>query len=133
MDRTKQFCREHGYVETLFGRRVHVPGIHERNAARRNFSERAAINAPIQGTAADILKRAMIRIPKALEQNKLSGKAKMLVTVHDELLFEVEENVVDQTSKVVKNVMESASFPTLHLSVPLTIDIGIGNSWGDAH
>ena len=133
MDRTKQFCREHGYVETLFGRHVHVPGIHERNAARRNFSERAAINAPIQGTAADILKRAMIRIPKALEQNKLSGKAKMLVTVHDELLFEVEENVVDQTSKVVKNVMESASFPALHLSVPLTIDIGIGNSWGDAH
>ena len=120
-------------METLFGRHVHVPGIHERNAARRNFSARAAINAPIQGTAADILKRAMIRIPKALEQNKLSGKAKMLVTVHDELLFEVEENVVDQTSKVVKNVMESASFPTLHLSVPLTIDIGIGNSWGDAH
>jgi DNA polymerase-1 len=133
MDRTKQFCRENGYVETLFGRRVHVPGIHERNAPRRNFSERAAINAPIQGTAADILKRAMIRVPTALEQNKLNGKAKMLLTVHDELLFEVEESIADQTSKIVKNVMESASFPALHLSVPLIIDIGIGNSWGDAH
>ena len=133
MDRTKQFCREHGYVETLFGRRVHVPGIHERNAARRNFSERAGINAPIQGTAADILKRAMIRVPTALKQNKLSHKAKMLLTVHDELLFEVEESVVEQTGKIVKNVMESASFPALHLSVPLTIDIRIGNSWGDAH
>ena len=75
MDRTKQFCREHGYVETLFGRRCHVPGIHDTNAARRNFSERAAINAPIQGTAADILKRAMIRVPPALAQHDLSQKA----------------------------------------------------------
>lgn len=133
MDRTKQFCREHGYVETLFGRRCHVPGIHERNAARRNFSERAAINAPIQGTAADILKRAMIRVPPALEQHNLTGKAKMLLTVHDELLFEVEESVADKTGEVVKKVMESASLPTLQLSIPLTVDVGQGSSWGEAH
>ncbi|MDT7043135.1 DNA polymerase I [Candidatus Nitronereus thalassa] len=133
MDRTKQFCREHGYVETLFGRRVHVPGIHERNAARRNFSERAAINAPIQGTAADILKRAMIRVPPGLAKHNLATKAKMLLTVHDELLFEVEEHAMNQTSDVVKKIMESASLPAVHISVPLTVDVGHGASWGEAH
>ena len=133
MDRTKQFCREHGYVETLFGRRCHVPGIHDTNAARRNFSERAAINAPIQGTAADILKRAMIRVPPALAQHDLSQKAHMLLTVHDELLFEVKEDVVDQTGEVVRKVMESASLPAVKISVPLTVDVGHGPSWGEAH
>jgi DNA polymerase I len=133
MDRTKQFCREHGYVETLFGRRVHVPGIHERNAGRRNFSERAAINAPIQGTAADILKRAMIRVPPVLDHHNLTNKAKMLLTVHDELLFEVEEGTVNQTGEVVKKVMESASLPVVNISVPLTVEIGHGTSWGEAH
>jgi DNA polymerase-1 len=133
MDRTKQFCREHGYVETLFGRRCHVPGIHEKISARRNFSERAAINAPIQGAAADILKRAMIRVPSALAQHNLTPKAKMLLTVHDELLFEVEEDAVDQTSEVVKKVMESASLPAVQLSVPLTVHVGQGASWGEAH
>ncbi len=133
MDRTKQFCREHGYVETLFGRRCHVPGIHEKNAARRNFSERAAINAPIQGTAADILKRAMIRVPSAFKQHNLRDKAKMLLTVHDELLFEVEEEVADQTSEIAKKIMESASLPAVKLSVPITVDVGKGHSWGEAH
>jgi len=133
MDRTKHFCREHGYVTTLFGRRIHVPAIHDRNAARRNFSERAAINAPIQGTAADILKRAMIRVPPALQQHGLDAKANMLLTVHDELLFEVEKEAVDQTSEVIKKVMESASLPALQLSVPLTVDAKQGNSWGEAH
>ena len=133
MDQTKQFCREHGYVETLFGRRCHIPGIHDKNAARRNFSERAAINAPIQGTAADILKRAMIRVPPALAQHDLAAKAKMLLTVHDELVFEVEELAVEQTGQVVKKVMESAHLPAVHLSVPLTVDVGHGSSWGEAH
>jgi len=133
MTRTKQFCREHGYVETLFGRRCHVPGIHDKNAARRNFAERAAINAPIQGTAADVLKRAMIRVPPALTKHGLDTHACMLLTVHDELLFEVDEAVVDQTAGVVKTVMESACLPALHLSVPLTVDVGQGHSWGDAH
>ncbi len=133
MHRTKQFCREHGYVETLFGRRCHVPGIHDKNAARRNFAERAAINAPIQGTAADVLKRAMIRVPPALARHGLDTRARMLLTVHDELLFEVEDAVVDQTAGVVKAVMESACLPALHLSVPLTVDVGQGRLWGDAH
>ena len=133
MHRTKQFCRERGYVETLFGRRCHVPGIHDKNAARRNFAERAAINAPIQGTAADVLKRAMIRVPGALTRHDLDTRAHMLLTVHDELLFEVDEAAVEQTAEVVKTVMESACLPALHLSVPLTVDVGQGHSWGEAH
>mgnify|MGYP000403892340 CR=1 FL=1 len=130
---TKQFCREHGYVQTLFGRRCHVPAIHDKNPARRNFSERAAINAPLQGTAADILKRAMIRVPKALEEHGLSGQAFMLLTVHDELLFEVQESALKDTSQVIRQVMESATLPALQLSVPLTVDVGHGPSWDDAH
>lgn len=133
MNRTKQFCRERGYVETLFGRRCHVPGIHDKNATRRNFAERAAINAPIQGTAADVLKRAMIRVPPALTKHGLDTRARMLLTVHDELLFEVDETIVEQTVSVVKTVMESACLPALSLSVPLTVDVGQGRSWGEAH
>ncbi len=133
MARTKQLCREQGYVATLFGRRCHIPGIHDKNAARRNFAERAAINAPIQGTAADILKRAMIRVPPALERHRLRANATMLLTVHDELLFEVEEDAVEQTGEVVRTIMESASLPALQLSVPLTVEIGQGRSWDEAH
>jgi DNA polymerase-1 len=133
MERTKQYCREHGYVQTLFGRRCHVPAIHDKNPARRNFSERAAINAPLQGTAADILKRAMIRVPQALEQHSLTGKAFMLLTVHDELLFEVQESALEDTAQVIKQVMESATLPALQLSIPLTVDVGHGSSWDDAH
>ncbi len=133
MTRTKQFCREHGYVETLFGRRCHIPGIHDKNTARRNFAERAAINAPIQGSAADVLKRAMIRVPPALTRHDLDTRARMLLTVHDELLFEVDDAIVEQTAEVVKTVMESACLPALQLSVPLTVDVGQGRSWSDAH
>jgi DNA polymerase-1 len=133
MERTKQFCRQHGYVQTLFGRRCHVPGIHDKNPARRNFSERAAINAPLQGTAADILKRAMIRVPDALAQHGLTAQAKMLLTVHDELLFEVEESAVAQTAAVIKQVMEAATLPALQLSIPLTVEAGHGPSWDEAH
>ncbi|MEX2492754.1 MAG: DNA polymerase I [Nitrospirales bacterium] len=133
MERTKQFCREHGYVQTLFGRRCHVPAIHDSNGARRNFSERAAINAPLQGTAADILKRAMIRVPQALTRHGLQDKAFMLLTVHDELLFEVQESALDETAQIIKQVMESATLPALQLSIPLTVDVGHGSSWDDAH
>ena len=133
MNHTKQFCRERGYVETLFGRRCHVPGIHDKNAVRRNVAERAAINAPIQGTAADLLKRAMIRVPEALDRHRLSTRAHMLLTVHDELLFEVDDAAVEQTGEVVRKVMETASLPALDLSVPLTVEIGHGLSWGEAH
>jgi len=133
MERTKQYCREHGYVQTIFGRRCHVPAIHDSNPARRNFSERAAINAPLQVTAADILKRAMIRVPQALEQHGLQDKAFMLLTVHDELLFEVQESALDETARIIKQVMESATLPALQLSIPLTVDVGHGPSWDDAH
>ena len=133
MERTKQFCREHGYVQTLFGRRCHVPGILDKNPAKRNFAERAAINAPIQGSAADILKRAMIRVPPALKSHNLDSQAYMLLTVHDELIFEVAQSASEHTAQVVKEVMESATLPALKLSVPLTVDVGQGKSWDEAH
>jgi DNA polymerase-1 len=131
MEKAKEFCREHGFVETLFGRRVHMPAIKDKNPARRSFTERAAINAPIQGTAADIIKRAMIRMPPALEAADLG--ARMLLQVHDELLFEVPEAELDETTQVVKQVMETACAPVLELSVPLVADAGHGPNWGAAH
>ncbi len=131
MERAKAACREHGLVETLFGRKVHMPGIKDKNPARRNFAERAAINAPIQGTAADIIKRAMIRVPPALSEARLS--ARMLLQVHDELLFEVPKAEVEETTKVVKAVMENACAPVLELSVPLVADAGTGPNWAEAH
>jgi len=127
METTKEFARQNGFVTTLFGRRVHVPSLREKNPARRNFGERAAINAPLQGSAADIIKRAMIRIPAALEAKRLS--ARMLLQVHDELLFDVPKAEIDKTAAVVKDVMEDAA----HLSVPLTVDTGIGDNWDEAH
>ena len=127
METTKEFARQNGFVTTLFGRRVHVPSLREKNPARRNFGERAAINAPLQGSAADIIKRAMIRIPAALDAKQLS--ARMLLQVHDELLFDVPAAEIDQTAAVVKDVMEDAA----HLSVPLTVDTGIGDNWDEAH
>ena len=131
MARSKEAARRTGYVTTLFGRRCHMPGIADKNPARRSFMERAAINAPIQGTAADIIKRAMIRMPAALAQAKL--KARMLLQVHDELIFEVPLPEVDATAAVVKKVMEGAALPALELSVPLVADVGIGDNWAQAH
>ncbi len=131
MERMRQICREQGYVTTLFGRKVHIPSIKEKNPARRNFGERAAINAPIQGTAADIIKRAMIRVPKALADAGLTGR--MLLQVHDELLFEVPKAELEETSALVKQVMEGAATPAVELSVPLIADAGSGKSWAAAH
>ncbi len=131
MDRTKAAAREHGYVETMFGRKVHMPGIKDKNPARRNFAERAAINAPLQGSAADIIRRAMIRVPPALAKARLG--ARMLLQVHDELLFEVPEAEVDETAAVVKRVMETACAPVVELSVPLTAAVGAGPNWAEAH
>lgn len=133
MDRTKQFCRQHGYVETLFGRRCHVPGINDKNQARRGFSERASINAPIQGAAADILKRAMIRVPAVLKQHGLRDRSHMLLTVHDELLFEVDMDATAQTTEVVTEVMSTAALPAVSLDVPLVVDSGTGETWSEAH
>ncbi|MDP6872328.1 MAG: DNA polymerase I [Alphaproteobacteria bacterium] len=127
MEKTKASCRELGYVETIHGRRVHMPGINDKNGARRGFHERAAINAPIQGSAADVIRRAMVAMPGALAGAKLD--ARMLLQVHDELIFEVPEEQIDETVTVAKRIMEAAA----HLSVPLTVDAGVGDSWAEAH
>jgi DNA polymerase-1 len=127
MEETKTEARKQGYVSTLFGRRVYIPGIGDKNPNMRGFAERAAINAPIQGGAADIIKRAMIRLPGALADAKLG--ALMLLQVHDELIFEVVEAEIDATSKLVKHVMEAAAV----LDVPLTVDVGAGTTWAEAH
>ncbi|MEM6712939.1 MAG: DNA polymerase I [Pseudomonadota bacterium] len=131
MDETKAFCREHGYVETIFGRRAHYPEIKASNPSLRAFNERAAINAPIQGSAADIIRRAMVRMEDALSELKLS--AKMLLQVHDELIFEVPESEVEATLPVIEKVMMDAPNPALQLSVPLDVDARAADNWDDAH
>ncbi|WP_428245862.1 DNA polymerase I [Ferrovibrio sp.] len=127
MDRTKKQAHEIGYVSTAFGRRIHLPNINSKNPAERSFLERAAINAPIQGTAADVIKRAMARLPDALRAEKLS--ARMLLQVHDELVFEAPEAEVQATITIAKQVMEGAA----SLSVPLDVEAGVGDNWDDAH
>jgi DNA polymerase-1 len=127
MENAKESARENGYVTTLYGRKCFVPGINDKNGARRSFMERAAINAPIQGGAADIIKRAMIRLPGALKKAKLSGK--MLLQVHDELVFEVPEKELDATAAVAREEMENVT----ELSVPLVVDAGSGQNWDEAH
>ena len=131
MDATKAFVKQHGYVETLFGRRAHYPDIKSPNAAMRAFNERAAINAPIQGTAADIIRRAMIRMEGALAEAGLG--AKMLLQVHDELVFEVPEEEVEATLPLVQRVMTEAPGPRVNLSVPLEVDAKAANDWEAAH
>ncbi|VAX08057.1 DNA polymerase I [hydrothermal vent metagenome] len=131
MEETKDFCRRHGYVETIFGRRCHIASINDKNGMQRAFGERAAINAPIQGAAADVIKRAMTHMGPALGKAGLG--AKMLLQVHDELVFEVPEDQMDQTIPLVKAVMEKAALPALEISVPLTVDCGVGDNWDEAH
>ncbi len=131
METTKAFAREHGYVETLFGRRMHIREIKSPVPGFRAGAERAAINAPIQGTAADVIRRAMARMPEALAKKKL--KAKMLLQVHDELIFEAPDAEVEKTKTVVTAVMEKASLPAIQLSVPLTVDARAAQNWDAAH
>jgi DNA polymerase-1 len=131
MERTRLFAREHGYVETIFGRVCYLRGIKDPNPSVRGFSERAAINAPLQGAAADIIKRAMRRIPPALDKAGL--KARMLLQVHDELVFEVPDKEVKDTASLVKAVMEGAAAPAVELSVPLVVDTGSARHWDEAH
>jgi len=131
METTKAFAREHGYVETLFGRRVHIKEINSRIPGHRGGAERAAINAPIQGSAADVIRRAMIRVPAALAQAKLA--AKMLLQVHDELIFEAPDAECDATCAAVRAVMEKAALPALELSVPLVVDARAARNWDEAH
>lgn len=132
MDATKTQVRETGQVSTLFGRRIHIPAIHSKSAAERSFGERAAINAPIQGAAADIIRRAMIRMPAALADAGLS-QVKMLLQVHDELVFEAPEGLADQAVVVIKRVMEGAAEPAVALTVPLVVDARAAGNWDEAH
>ena len=131
MDETRDFCRANGYVTTLFGRKCHYPDIKASNASIRSFNERAAINARLQGTAADIIRRAMIRMEDALAEKKLS--AQMLLQVHDELIFEVPDNEVAATLPVVQHVMQDAPFPAVVLSLPLQVDARAADNWDEAH
>jgi DNA polymerase-1 len=131
MEATKKFAREHGYVATVFGRHCHYPQIASSNPSERAFNERAAINAPIQGTAADIIRRAMIRMEDALEAAKL--KAGMLLQVHDELIFEVPDDEIEATIKVVTRVMVDAPHPAVQLTVPLQVDARAALNWDEAH
>jgi DNA polymerase-1 len=131
MDETRDFCRANGYVTTLFGRKCHYPDIKASNASIRSFNERAAINARLQGSAADIIRRAMIRMEDALAAKKL--KAQMLLQVHDELIFEVPEEEVAATLPVVQHVMQDAPFPAVLLSLPLQVDARAANNWDEAH
>jgi DNA polymerase-1 len=131
MDETRDFCRTRGYVETLFGRKCHYPEIKASNASVRSFNERAAINARLQGTAADIIRRAMIRMEDALAQKKLS--AQMLLQVHDELIFEVPDEEVAATLPVVQHTMQDAPFPAVLLEVPLHVDARAADNWDAAH
>ena len=131
MDRIKLEARETGHVETLFGRRIHIAGIAASNPAQRGFAERQAINAPIQGSAADIIKRAMVRLPSALAEAGI--EARMLLQVHDELIFEANESIAEAAVEVIRSVMESAADPVLDLAVPLVAEAGIADSWADAH
>ena len=128
MDETVKFAKDHGHVQTLFGRRIHTPEISAKGP-RAGFARRAAINAPIQGTAADIIRRAMIRMPDAIADLP----AQMLLQVHDELLFEVEHGAVDAVTDAARAVMEAAAKPAVALAVPLVAEAGQGANWAEAH
>ncbi|MDZ4108357.1 MAG: DNA polymerase I [Brevundimonas sp.] len=131
MDATKAQVRETGMVSTVFGRRIHIPAIHSKSGAERQFGERAAINAPIQGAAADIIRRAMIRMPGALTDAGL--KTRMLLQVHDELVFEAPEAEVERAIAVIKRTMEGAAEPAVALTVPLVVEARAAGNWDEAH
>jgi DNA polymerase-1 len=127
MDSTREQAHQQGYVETVFGRRLYLPEINSRNGQRRQYAERTAINAPMQGTAADIIKRAMIEVDRVLSSNKLD--ARVVMQVHDELVVEVAEKQADKLARLLHTGMESAA----ELSVPLIVDVGRGANWDEAH
>ena len=131
MDDQINFAKTNYYVETIFGRRCNIKSINDKNFAVRGFAERQSINAPIQGTAADIIKIAMIEIHKKILSKKLN--AKMLLQVHDELIFEINEKDVNESSNMIKQVMENAHLQYKDFTVPLTVEYGIGNTWGESH
>ena len=131
INETTDFCKKNGFVKTLFGRECYIEGINNKNSSFRNFAIRAAINAPIQGSAADIIKKAMINIYKFLKEKKT--KSKMILQVHDELLFEMCESEINYLSMDIKKIMENSSLPEIKLDIPLIVDIGQGSNWAEAH
>ena len=131
MDAMKDQAKDTGMVETIFGRRIHLPGIKDKNPSVRQFAERQAINAPIQGAAADIMRRAMLRMDEALSASKL--KARMLLQVHDELVFEAPKDEADDLIKLARETLSGAAEPALSLSVPLEVDAKAADTWGQAH
>ncbi|MEQ8296187.1 MAG: DNA polymerase I [Nitratireductor sp.] len=132
MDKTKAQVRENGYVETIFGRRAHYPEIRSPNPHQRSFNERAAINAPIQGSAADIIRRAMVRMEKALADAGLDS-VQMLLQVHDELIFEAPQSDVEAAIPVIRDIMENAAMPAVSMAVPLRVDARAADNWDEAH
>ena len=133
MDQTIKFCRKSGYVNNIFGRRSHFMSINDKNYNIRNFQERAAINAPIQGSASEIMRLAMIRLSKRFEEQKLE-KTKMLLQIHDELIFETPKKEIKRISEVIIEEMTSVANSDHHsFSIPLTVDINIGDNWGALH
>ena len=133
MDDTIKFCRKSGYVNNIFGRRSHFNGINDKNFNVRNFQERASINAPIQGSASEIMRLAMIRLDQKFENLK-NNKSKILLQIHDELIFEVPEKEVETITKIIQEEMTSVTESDLHsFSTPLTVDVNIGSNWGILH
>jgi DNA polymerase I len=131
MDAMRRKVRSEGHVNTLFGRKIHFPQVNSKNAAERAFVDRAAINAPLQGSAADIIRRAMMRVEDTLAKAGLS--ARMLLQVHDELIFEAPEEEADATMPVIARVMANAAEPAVQLRVPLQVDAHVGDNWDAAH
>ena len=131
MNETISFCRKNGFVKTLFGRKCHFPNINDKNHSIKSFQERACINAPIQGTAADILRLAMIKIDKKISEKEID--ANLLIQVHDELLVECADKLVSNTKKQISHEMENATDPLVKFSIPLTVDVKSGNNWNEAH
>lgn len=133
MEGAKQAARDKGYVETIFGRRIHFPEIRSSNPSVRAFNERASINAPIQGSAADVIRRAMIKMEPALASAGLGDRVRMLLQVHDELIFEVEDADVERTTPIIVSVMENAAMPAVDMAVPLKVDARAAHNWDEAH
>ena len=131
MDQMRALVREQGFVTTLFGRKVNIPMIRSKSVGERQFAERAAINAPIQGTAADVIRRAMIRMPEAIKAEGLS--ARMLLQVHDELVFEAPAAEAEAVCALARRVMQHAALPAVDLSVPLVVEARAAANWDEAH
>ena len=133
MDKTIKFCRKSGYVNNIFGRRSHFISINDKNYNIRNFQERAAINAPIQGSASEIMRLAMIRLSKRLSEKKFQ-KTKMLLQIHDELIFETPKDDAKRIGKIIIEEMTGVANSDQHsFSIPLTVDMNIGDNWGALH